>query len=184
MLATTPPPAYSWIGTGLLAFSSARPSNAKKEEQTCCPSLLQTCLLSPQATRCAHARKRRGLAIGTASGVLQRKRGLGCLRGGSGDEGDSQQILPTANSVDAQVDKQGQHAPAAGFRSQQGTSTGGEGGGGGFGGVDLVTERSTATGGSTGRRCYSVLPDGTLRVGPHSSVSTHTPVVAAWTQTV
>lgn len=34
-----------------------------------------------------------------------------------------------------------------------------------FGGVALVTERSTATGGSKGRVSYSVLADGTLQVG-------------------
>lgn len=177
MLASTPPPVYSWIAPGLLAFSSSRPSNAKKEGQSCCSSLLHTCLLSPQVTRCAYARERPGTVIGAASNVFQRPKGLGRLRGGSGDEGDVQQkpegdgqsTSTAPPNVDTQGGKQGQQAPAAGFRSQQGGPTGGV-----FSGVALVTERSTATGGSTGRRCYSVLPDGTLRVGPHSSVSTHT----------
>ena len=180
MLASTPPPVYSWIAPGLLAFSSGRPSNAKKEGQSCCSSLLHTCLLSPQVTRCAYARERPGTVIGAASNVFRRPKGLGCLRGGSGDEGDVQQkpegdgqSTSTAPNVDTQAGKQGQQAPAAGFRSQQGAPTGGV-----FSGVALVTERSTATGGSTGRRCYSVLPDGTLRVGPRSSVSTHTTIPA------
>lgn len=179
MLANTPHPSHRWIGPELLAFSVARPSNAKKEEQTCCSSLLHTCLLSPQVVRCAHARKRRDLVIGTtASGAVQSQRGLSCLRGGSGDERDSPQGngggIPTAKqAADTQVNKQGPQAPAAAFSSQQGASAGEKGGGGVFGGVALVTERSTATGGSTGRRCYSVLPDGRLQVGPHTSVSTH-----------
>eukprot|EP00752_Nemacystus_decipiens_P014937 g13296.t2 len=129
-------------------------------------------------TRCDHARTRRGIAIGSASGVFQRQVGLSCLRGGSGDEGDSRQtaegdgsvVLPTATN--AQVDRQAQQTPAAGFRSQERTSTGSDGGRAVFGGVDLVTERSTAAGGSSGSRYYSVLPDGTLRVRPHSQSPT------------
>ena len=169
MLPSTLRPAYSWIDPGLLAFSSARPSTQKKEEQTC-SSLLHTCLASPQVTRSARARQRCGLDIGTASGVFQNQGGVARLRGGSSDERDRSRQPPEGN---------GQSTPTGGTPNvdthfaQQRTPAGDRREGAVFGGVALVTERSTATGGSTGRRRYSVLPDGTLQVGPISSVSTH-----------
>lgn len=181
MLASTTQPVYRWTGPEFLAFASARPPNAKQGDQTCCSSLLHTCLLSPQVTQCARApNKRFGLAIRTDNNASQGQGCVSCLRGGSGDERDSPQLpesngqnIPTA-MPSVNTPQQGQQQAAAAFRSQRGPPAGEHGGGKVFGGVALVTERSTATGGSTGRQCYSVLPDGTLRVGPHPSVSMST----------
>ncbi len=142
MLASTPHPVQSWISTGFLAFSSNRPSNAKEEPAACARS-------SPlHLGGCSRARQRRVAVVPAAGGAVQRKVGLCCLRGGSGEAG----YPPQTPAGGEQGDADAPMIPTATTKQ-------------GFGGVALVTERSTATGGGRGRWFYSVLPDGTLQVG-------------------
>lgn len=139
MLASTPPPAHSWISPGFLAFSSNRPSSGKDEPACTCSSLLPPGCCRP---------RQRVVAIPAASGAVQRKVGICCLRGGSGEA----VYLSKTPAGGEQADANTPMIPTATTNQ-------------GFGGVALVTERSTATGGGRGRWFYSVLPDGTLQVG-------------------
>lgn len=166
MLASARQPVHSWIGSGALAFSSPPRSLSAKDEpaRATCPTahacsspLLQTPLpyLGTSPTR-----RRREIATiisaASASGAARRKVGLSCLRGGSaGADGDAPQAIPTATNPSLETEADGERQ----------VQYGGEGGPMVFGGVALVTERSTATGGSEGRVSYSVLADGTLEVG-------------------
>lgn len=185
MLSSTSPPVHSWISAGALAFSSPRLPNAGKDEPatstTCSSSLNSTPLLSPlllPGCSGSRVRKRRDLTTTTltttAIGVFDRRQdGLSCLRGGS-DSDSVKEDSPAKNpgtKNDNGGNQQGQQQPAQEQMQAAGIAETERGGGEVFGGVALVTERSTATGGRRDRRCYSVLPDGTLQVGRAQQVS-------------
>lgn len=185
MLSSAPQPAQSWISAGVLAFSSPRPRpNANKDEPAsaaCSGSsslVHSTPLLLPgYNSSSGRLRKRCDPATATTttptSVLHSRQGGLSCLRGGSDSGGsggsgsmkkDSQK--KTAAAAGSENDNGGNQQRQQRQQQQRTGIAGADGGGKGFfGGVALVTERSTATGGSTDRRCYSVLPDGTLQVG-------------------
>ncbi|CAN0444232.1 unnamed protein product [Pylaiella littoralis] len=189
MLSTTPQPAHRWISAGALAFSSPRPPNSKDEPATCSSSLIQSTpfLISPlllPGCNGSRVRKRCDLTASTtitttATGLMRsRQGGLSCLRGGSDSgsvsgsvEEDSPKTTTAATGSKNDNDRQGQQQQQQQQQQEQEQAqtagiAGTEGGGGRvFSGIALVTERSTATGGSTDRRCYSVLPDGTLEIG-------------------
>lgn len=90
-----------------------------------------------------------------------KKGGIFCLRGGS-DEGDALQVGGEEENVKRETPTA---TRASAADSEDEAWPGAEEEGAPFGGVALVTERSTATGGSKDRVSYSVLADGTLEVG-------------------
>lgn len=133
--------------------------------------------------------RKRPYDLATAGGtsLMYRRGSLACLRGGSSAEGEPR---PTSKS-----DDDGGEIPSPTATGGEAESGGGGSGGDtrqleGVGlspafqrlaepaseesavstqaefGVALVTERSTATGGSKNRVSYSVLANGTLQVGP------------------
>ncbi|CAM9093329.1 unnamed protein product [Ectocarpus sp. 6 AP-2014] len=169
MLVSMTQPVYNWLGTGVLAFSSPRRTLAEGQSGTSCPTTCSSKLrnFSPPlpAGYSRGVRKRCAIAAFTTANEMttmgHKQGGVFCLRGGS-DEGDALQVggeeenvkreTPTATRASA-ADSEGEAWPGA---EEEGAP---------FGGVALVTERSTATGGSKDRVSYSVLADGTLEVG-------------------
>ncbi|CAB1114740.1 unnamed protein product [Ectocarpus sp. CCAP 1310/34] len=171
MLVSMTQPVYNWLGTGVLAFSSPRRTLAEGHSGTSCPttcsSMLRASNFSPSlpAGYSRGVRKRCAIAAFITANEMttmgHKKGGVFCLRGGS-DEGDTLQVggeeenvkreTPTATRAKA-ADSEDEAWPGA---QKEGAP---------FGGVALVTERSTATGGSKDRVSYSVLADGTLEVG-------------------
>lgn len=171
MLVSMTQPVCNWLGSGVLAFSSPRRTFTEGQSGTSCPatcsSLLRSCTLSPPlpAGYSRDFRKRCAIvAFTTANEITMRhkKGSIFCLRGGSGTAEDDLQVGreeeivkrddPTATRSSA-ADSEGEAWPGA---EKEGAP---------FGGVALVTERSTATGGSKDKVSYSVLADGTLEVG-------------------
>ncbi|CAM9973532.1 unnamed protein product, partial [Ectocarpus fasciculatus] len=173
MLVSMTQPVYNWLGTGVLAFSSPRRTLAAEGQSgtscptTCSSSLLRSCNLSPPlpAGYGRGFRKRCAIAAFTTADEMAmgpKKGSVFCLRGGSGAEGDALQVGGQEENVKRETPTA---TSATVADSEDGARRGAEKGGAPFGGVALVTERSTATGGSRDRVSYSVLANGTLEVG-------------------
>ncbi|CAM9150081.1 unnamed protein product [Laminaria digitata] len=181
MLASTCRPGHGWMNTGAFAFSPPPSFNAKDDPLRSTPSTCSSLLHSSTSSAnqnvrnflmrppCNGLRKRPyDLATADRGGTSSTYRpgGLSCLRGGSSAEGGPH---PASKSdEDGGVNGGGSgiipSPTATGSEGESGEAAAAAGTAAEFG-VALVTERSTATGGSKSRVSYSVLADGTLQVG-------------------
>lgn len=190
MLATACPSGHGWLNTGIFAFLPPSSLNANDEPRraalsTWCSVLYASSsadqhvsFLRPSTTGC-RKRPRDATATVNASTMHRQSGRLSGLRGGgvaddaahsasNNEDCNSNDTLPPTATPSSGPDssKETQQQPRHGSQvsgafQRQGTSPSASGAA--FG-VALVTERSTATGGSKGRVSYSVLADGTLQV--------------------